>query len=98
MRNVEEMVSTDQMRNRLSAIRERVRGARVEFKRHSLEPKWALLNDSVMSPLVEIRDEISEQLARMNSREAMVPIDRDPVPARFSELVRRYYEKLGQDR
>ena len=92
------MVSTDEMRNRLSAIRERVRGARVDFKRHSLEPKWALLNESVMSPLVEVRDEISEQLAQMNSREAMVPIDRDPVPARFSELVRRYYEKLGADR
>jgi len=98
MRNVEEMVSSDEMRNRLSIIRERVRGARVEFKRHSLEPKWDLLADTVMSPLVEIRDEISEQLARMNSREAMVPIDRDPVPARFAEQVRRYYETLGRDR
>ena len=98
MRNVEEMVSTDRMRNELSAVRERVRGARVEFKRHSLEPKWDLLHESVMSPLVEIRDEISSQLARMNSREAIVPIDRDPVPARFAEQVRRYYEKLGQNR
>ena len=98
MRNVEEMVSTDGMRNRLSTVRERVRKARVEFKRHSLEPKWALMQDTVMNPLVEIRDEISEQLARMNSREAMVPIDRDPVPTRFADAVRRYYEKLGKDR
>ena len=98
MRNVEEMVSTDEMRNRLSVIRERVRGARVEFKRHSKEPKWDLLANSVMDPLVEIRDEISDQLARMNSREAMVPIDRDPVHMRFAEQVRRYYETLGRDR
>jgi hypothetical protein len=26
-----------------------------------------------------------------------VPIDRDPVPRKFSELVRRYYEKLGSE-
>jgi hypothetical protein len=25
-----------------------------------------------------------------------VPIDRDPVPTRYSELVRRYYEELGK--
>ncbi|MGB0578296.1 MAG: hypothetical protein ACPGVU_01215 [Limisphaerales bacterium] len=98
MRNVEEMVSTDDMRNRLSTVRERVRKARAEFKRHSKEPKWALMENTVMSPLVEIRDEISDQLARMNSREAMVPIDRDPVPTRFADAVRRYYEKLGKDR
>jgi hypothetical protein len=24
-----------------------------------------------------------------------VPIDRDPVPHKFSDLVRRYYERLG---
>ncbi len=34
-------------------------------------------------------------MARRESSEALVPIDRDPVPAKFSDLVRRYYEKLG---
>jgi hypothetical protein len=27
-----------------------------------------------------------------------VPIDRDPVPSRYSDLVRRYYEQLGKDK
>ena len=30
--------------------------------------------------------------------EALVPLDRDPVPNRYSELVRKYYEELGKDK
>jgi hypothetical protein len=50
----------------------------------------------VMKPLVEVRQRIEEELAKRDNREAMVPIDRDPVPGRFSELVRKYYENLGK--
>ena len=28
----------------------------------------------------------------------LAPIDRDPVPSRFAESVRRYYEELGKDK
>jgi hypothetical protein len=52
----------------------------------------------VVKPLVEVRSRINDELARRQSREALVPIDRDPVPDRFSELVRRYYEELGRDK
>ncbi|MBL6763520.1 MAG: hypothetical protein ISQ14_01080 [Verrucomicrobiae bacterium] len=97
MRNVEEMVSSDEMRNRLASVREYVRAMRVEHKRHSKEPEWQLMSESVMKPLVEIRDQIANELARINSREAIVPIDRDPVPDRFADLVRRYYETLGRN-
>jgi len=34
-------------------------------------------------------------LLRQNSRQAVVPLDRDPVPPRYTEKTRRYYEKLG---
>jgi hypothetical protein len=44
-----------------------------------------------------LRNRIGEELAKLQSAEAMVPIDRDPVPGRFTELVRRYYENLGGD-
>ena len=37
------------------------------------------------------------ELARHASREAVVPVDRDPVPQRYSDLVSRYYETLGKD-
>ena len=42
-------------------------------------------------------EKFDEELAKRDNREAMVPIDRDPVPGRFSELVRKYYENLGKD-
>ena len=45
-----------------------------------------------------MRDRIADELARRGSREALVPIDRDPVPNRYAELVRRYYEELGKDK
>jgi hypothetical protein len=51
-----------------------------------------------MKPLLEVRDRITDELARRQSSDALVPIDRDPVPTRYSDLVRRYYEELGKDR
>ena len=49
-------------------------------------------------PLAELRDRLSEELARRDSKDALVPIDRDPVPPKYTEHVRRYYEELGRSR
>ncbi len=98
LRDVEEMVDSSELRNQLQTVRERLRAERVEFKRTGLEPtKWDLVRVQVMKPLVEVRQRLEEELAKRDNREAMVPIDRDPVPGRFSELVRKYYENLGKD-
>ena len=98
LRDVEEMVDSSELRNQLQTVRERLRAERIEFKRTGLEPtKWDLVRIQVMKPLVEVRQRIEEELAKRDNREAMVPIDRDPVPGRFSELVRKYYENLGKD-
>jgi hypothetical protein len=42
-----------------------------------------------------LRDAVSEELLRRESSEALVPIDREPVPPKYGEAVRRYYELLG---
>ena len=34
-------------------------------------------------------------VVRLRQMDAPLPIDRDPVPRRYSEQVRRYYERLG---
>jgi len=65
-------------------------------RRHGEKPDWAVVRLRIASPLAEVRSRMAEELARRESNEAVVPIDRDPVPARFSELVRRYYEELGK--
>ena len=51
-----------------------------------------------MKPLVEVRDRIADELARRESSNPLVPIDRDPVPPKYTEHVRRYYEELGRSR
>ncbi|MBI4662701.1 MAG: hypothetical protein HY735_28135 [Verrucomicrobia bacterium] len=95
LRNVEEMVDVPEVRNRIEQVLDRARGMRVELKRHSKEPQWDLVKAQILEPLVEVRHRISEELARRESSDPMVPIDRDPVPRKFSDLVRRYYETLG---
>ena len=51
----------------------------------------------ILKPLVEVRSRVAEELARRDSKDSLAPIDRDPVPNRFAESVRRYYEELGKD-
>ncbi|WP_157469750.1 hypothetical protein [Gemmata sp. SH-PL17] len=48
-----------------------------------------------MKPLNELRDRVAEEVRRRESPDALVPIDRDPVPPEFVDGVRRYYERLG---
>jgi hypothetical protein len=96
LRDVEEMIEQRDLRNEVAAARERARVLRQEFRSDHKKPDWAVVRLQVMQPLAEVRDRIADELARRESREALVPIDRDPVPNRYSDLVRRYYEELGK--
>lgn len=98
MRDVEELLTDPELRAESSKIRDRVRGAREEFKRHSKEPDWAKLRGLVADPIRQLRDRINEEVRRRESPDGLVPIDRDPVPPQFAEGVRRYYERLGSGR
>ena len=69
-----------------------------EFKRQKEKPNWDVVRSQISGPLLEVRDRVNEELARRESKDALVPIDRDPVPAKYSELVKRYYEKLGSEK
>jgi hypothetical protein len=96
LRDVEEMVDLPDLRNEVAAARERSRLLRQQFRREKQKPDWAVVQLQVVKPLVEVRDAIAEELARRNPDHELVPIDRDPVPTRYSDLVRRYYEELGK--
>jgi hypothetical protein len=98
LREVEEMLDAPDLRNEVATARDRARVVRQDFKREGKKPDWAVVQLQVMKPLTEVRDSIAEELARRQSRDALVPIDRDPVPNRYSELVRRYYEELGKSK
>jgi hypothetical protein len=98
LRDVEEMLSEPDLRNDVARVRDSARSIRAEFTRHGKQPQWNLVEQQITNPLMELRNRISEELAKLQPKESTVPIDRDPVPGRFAELVRRYYENLGGDK
>jgi hypothetical protein len=96
MRDVEEMVDDPELRGRAMTIRDRVRQMRGDMKRHGEQPQWELVDEMIAQPLRELKREVrAELLRRTAAKNQLVPIDRDPVPAEFSEAVQRYYENLG---
>jgi hypothetical protein len=95
LRDVEEMVDDPELQAAAARIRDRARGIRAELKRHSKPPDWDLVRAGVFEPLVELRDRIAEELLRRANKDAIMPLDRDPVPPKYSEKIRRYYERLG---
>ncbi len=98
LREVEELIDFSDLRHQVATARERARLLRQTLKSERKKPDWAVVQLQVMKPLIEVRDRIADELARRESADALVPIDRDPVPIRYSDLVRRYYEELGKDR
>lgn len=96
LRNVEEMVNTPDLQTEVAQIRDRARVIRKEFLSTGARPDWAVVKTQISTPLAEVRNRVDEELARRASKEALVPLDRDPVPVQFSERVKRYYEELGK--
>jgi hypothetical protein len=96
LRDVQEMLPQQDLRDQMARIRDQARDIRADSKRHGKEPQWDLVQSQITNPLTELRQRVSERLAQLQSNEAMVPIDRDPVPDRFTELVKTYFENLGQ--
>ena len=95
LRDVESMVSDPKLQAEVAKVRERARSVRSEFKRHSKDPNWDLVRTTVREPLTELQRQLAEEIAKRESPDSLVPVDRDPVPTRYRDLVRGYYERLG---
>ncbi len=96
MRDVEELVNDQEIRGEVSRIREAAREMRVDYKRHSKEPEWDLVEKLIAVPLGQLRERVREELLRQAAeKNSLVPIDRDPVPSHFQRQLDRYYENLG---
>jgi hypothetical protein len=95
LRDVESMVSDPQLQAEVQKVRDRARSVRAEFKRHTNTPNWDLVRTSVHQPMLELQQRLAEEIAKRESPDTLVPVDRDPVPTRYRDLVRLYYERLG---
>jgi hypothetical protein len=95
MREVEQVVDSPELRNQLAGVRERVAGYRAEYRRRGQKPDAATVRGQVLGPMAEVRARLQEDLARLANVKSLVPLDHDPVPENYSEMVRQYYQKLG---
>jgi hypothetical protein len=97
LRDVEELLIDPERRADVARIREAAREMRVQYKRHAKEPRWDLVRKLIADPLQQLRQEVNEDLMRLAAeRNALVPIDRDPVPSQYQRRLDRYYENLGR--
>lgn len=96
LRTVEELTQLPEAQQRLAAARERAEQLRREYKRHAKEPQWNLVESGIAAPLAQARVLLRQELARRENPEALQPVDRDPVPDKYAESVRNYYEALGR--
>ena len=96
LRDVEELLDDPKLRSEVARVRDKARAIRAEFKRHGKSPEWDLVENEIIKPLDELQEQMREELLKKEGEDSLVPIDRDPVPGPFVDLVRRYYEQLGR--
>lgn len=95
LRNVEELLNNPELRNEAAKVLDRARSLRIDLKRSNEAPQVANLNARITQPLIELRDRVVEELSKKDAGKNLAPVDRDPVPAEFRDLVKRYYQELG---
>jgi len=89
------MIDDQELQQDVARIRDRAREMRREFNRHSTVPHQGLVDLQITKPLTELRERLDEELAKREKPDSRLPLDRDPVPGAFEELVRAYYERIG---
>jgi hypothetical protein len=95
LRNVEELLTQPQLRNEAAKVLDNARALRIDHERNNLAPQSDHLGMRITQPLVELRNRVAEELAKRDPANPTVPVDRDPVPPAFRDLVKRYYQELG---
>ena len=95
LRDVEQALDSQDVRNQLATVRERVAVYRRYFRESGRAPTKEELRNKVLEPLTLARNWVGQELSRAQNERSLVPLDRDPVQEKYSDLVRKYYEKLG---
>ena len=94
--DLEAVVEDPEAQSAVARARKASRELRKEFKRHSLEPDQAALEEGVLRPLTEAAGKLDARLHELDRKDPLAPVGRDPVPERYAEIVRRYFEELGK--
>jgi hypothetical protein len=96
LRNVEELLNQPELRNEAARVLDNVRSLRLDAQRGGDAPQADHVQARITNPLVELRDRVAEELAKREGGDSLAPVDRDPVPQQYRDLVRKYYQELGE--
>jgi len=97
LRTIEELMELPEAREQMQEAREKAEQFRADFKRHGNSPKWGDIDTSILQPIREVESWVQQELLRKDSPDTLQPIDRDPVPPKYADSVKNYYEALGGD-
>ncbi|QEG23598.1 DUF4175 family protein [Mariniblastus fucicola] len=95
LRDVEEMIADPDLRADAARIRDQAKAIRKDLQRHSPEPDWEKIKMELAEPLAELQSRVTQEILRRDPKNALVPLNREPVPTRYESAVRKYYETLG---
>ena len=95
---VEALLEKPQLRAGVARVQQVAEEIWSDMKRQANKPSRNEVEQKLLAPLAQLRDAITSELARREGKESDVPVDRDPVPRKYEESVRRYYEALGGGR
>jgi hypothetical protein len=95
LRDVERVLDSQDLRDQLAVVRDRVGVFRTAYRERGIIPPEEVVRQQILVPMTQVRVWLQQELARQENNQSLVPLDRDPVPETYSELVRKYYEKLG---
>ncbi len=95
LRTVEELIDSPEQRQRLASARAQAEEFRRMNQREGKAPQWPLVEMGIVAPLEDARAWLRQELSRRENPDTLQPVDRDPVPDRYAESVRKYYEALG---
>lgn len=94
--DLEAILEDPEAQSAVARARKASRDLRKEFNRHAKDPDQETLEKEILRPLVEAAAKLDARLHELNRENPLAPVGRDPVPERYSEIVRRYFEELGK--
>jgi len=98
LREVGQILDDPTLRNEAAKVLDNARAMRIDYRRNNLPPQAGMVGEKILEPLVELRERVDEHLSRLDRKNPLAPIDRDPVPPEYRDLVKRYYQELGGGR
>jgi hypothetical protein len=95
LRTVQNLLDDPAQRQQIADALAQAQDMRSNYIRHSQTPQWNLVTSNIISPLTQVSTALRQQLQRTDQPDSLQPVDQDPVPDKYADSVKRYYEALG---